>query len=662
MKKGKANSSKNMKIKNQKNDIQKVNQPKKKSNLESNSKLKCIFCLHNPTTNVIEEKENNNISKDFYNFEGCSDIICINCIGRLLFTKDLNLIPTNDMLSLSCSCTKGQLNLSINEIEKITIKINLPPSEIICEKHNLKSYEYCLDCKKWLCEKCEESHSDLFNNHHISKEEPPNTDTCPFHPNCYLDRLCKNCNKQICHLCSLEGNQHYSHFTISFEDLKKKIVENVNNMKYNNFNDYCNYLNQIDNEYQLKYNNIIEDYNMKINNLIESINEAKNKFLENMEKKKKEKDILLKIMKNLYKFFYSEYSKIPTSVDYPVLCMYQILNCELIRFEIENPNESNLYLSKIIKEIENINHSDLCKTNYQFSLKNFKIKNSLNNHTHFVNSLCTLKDGRLVSGSEDKSIIIWNLELTKPDIIIKDNIYPIKIVKLLNDGKLICGSYKEMRIYNDSFNCINILKDISNNVCDIINLDDGKLICGSFKEIRIYPIQWDNLYNECKVIKNHSSWVNCLLKINSKFFASGGDDKQIFIYDNNIKCIRNINFDSKITTFCNYINDIIDNDSTNKFLIGDDIGNIYKYNYSNNSFEIISEGQHKNKIRCIIPLFGNNYASSASDSKIIIRDNKFSPIQALISKDNNKGINTLTQMFNGSLISGGDDFKINIFE
>ena len=89
---------------------------------------------------------------------------------------------------------------------------------------------------------------------------------------------------------------------------------------------------------------------------------------------------------------------------------------------------------------------------------------------------------------------------------------------------------------------------------------------------------------------------------------------------------------------------------------------ISKYNYSNNSFEIISEGQHKNKIRCIIPLFGNNYASSASDSKIIIRDNKFSPIQALISKDNNKGINTLTQMFNGSLISGGDDFKINIFE
>ena len=34
----------------------------------------------------------------------------------------------------------------------------------------------------------------------------------------------------------------------------------------------------------------------------------------------------------------------------------------------------------------------------------------------------------------------------------------------------------------------------------------------------------------------------------------------------------------------------------------------------------------------------------------------------LISKDNNKGINSLTQMFNGSLISGGDDFKINIFE
>ena len=219
-----------------------------------------------------------------------------------------------------------------------------------------------------------------------------------------------------------------------------------------------------------------------------------------------------------------------------------------------------------------------------------------------------------------------------------------------------------MKIYNDSFNCINTLKDINNNVCDIINLDDGKLICGSFKELRIFPMQWDNLYNESKVIKNHSSWVTSLIKLNGKLFASGGDDKQIFIYDNNIKCVRNINFGSKITAFCNYINDIIDNENMISFYIGDDIGNIYIYNFLNDNLETISEGQHKNKIRCIIPLFGNNYASCGSDSKIIIRDNKFQPIQVLISKDNNKGINSLTQMFNGSLISGGDDFKINIFE
>ncbi len=278
------------KTKSQTKEVKPKNPPKiiNMNNTSPKIQLKCIYCLHNQRVISKEEKENNEIN-NYYNFEGCSDIICINCIGRLLFTKDLNLIPNNSPLTLSCSCNKGQIKLSMDEIMTISNKINLPPLEIICEKHNLKSLQYCLDCKKWLCEKCEESHSDLFNNHHISKEEPPNTDTCPFHPNCYLDRLCKNCNKQICHLCSLEGNQHYSHFTISFEDLKKKIVENVNNMKYNNFNDYCNYLNQIDNEYQLKYNNIIEDYNMKINNLIESINEAKNKFLENMEKKKTEK-------------------------------------------------------------------------------------------------------------------------------------------------------------------------------------------------------------------------------------------------------------------------------------------------------------------------------------------------------------------------------------
>ena len=56
---------------------------------------------------------------------------------------------------------------------------------------------------------------------------------------------------------------------------------------------------------------------------------------------------------------------------------------------------------------------------------NFDIKlkepiHILNNHIDSVNCLSILKDGRLVSGSDDKSIIIYNKETYQPDLTIKE--------------------------------------------------------------------------------------------------------------------------------------------------------------------------------------------------------------------------------------------------
>ncbi len=639
-----------------------------------NKKKKCIYCEktylsnenqqsqeNNEPTMITEFKPNKSKNDYYYIFDNCTHEICIYCIGRLLFTNYLNILPSKTNITLNCKCNEGNLYLNIKEIQNISNKINTKTIEKQCSKHNLNVIEYCLDCKIWLCKKCQESHSDLFSNHHLSKDEPPNNDTCISHPNCFLDRFCKDCHKLICHLCLIEGNEHFNHSNISFDDLKMKIIKNVDNMKFNNFDEFNTFLNEIDNKYKNQYDKTINSFNEQITQLIEIINKAKKDFLANLSEKLRYKNILIQIIKNLYQFFYKEYSTITKSVDYPILCMYQIMNCELINIELYYPKETKSYLSTIINEINKIDDSFLYNTKYLFSLKNFTYKKELLKHTNVINSLCLLKDGRLVSGSEDKTIIIWNKELTKPDHIIKDNNFPIKTLKLLNDMRLISGSYKEMKIYNDSFKCINVLKDISNNICDIINLDDGRIVCGSYREMRIFNMQWNNLYKESQPIKNHTSWVTSLIKLNNKLFASGGDDKHIFIYDNNVKCIRNINFKNEISVLCKILNDNTDIDDYNSFLIGDNNGRIYKYFYNSETFDLISDiDYHDSKINSIIHLFGGNYAS-CSGNKIIIRDNTFSPIQTF-NKDNNKNINCLIQTLNGILCSGGDDFNIQLYE
>ena len=615
-------------------------------------------------TNVPKKRRtkygNTSSLPSYYNFSNCPHVICIKCIARILFTSNLNILPASSSLSFSCNCNQGSLSLDINTIMSISHKVNEPDSERLCEKHGLILYQYCLDCKKNLCKKCDESHSDLFNNHHIVKEEPPNTSTCEYHPNCFLDRLCKDCKCQICHLCIVEGNKHFCHNTISFDNLKSKIIANVGNMKSDNFEDFEKELNQYNEKYNKLFNEEVNLFNNQIEELIAKINQYKDDFNANMNVKMEEKNNVIEIVSNLYKFFYSEYAKVPNSVDYPVLCMYQVLNSEFMSFSFSTPDTSSTYLSNIMNDIAEIEISPLYKTKYQFSLKNFTSKKKLSTHSGTINSLCCTNDGRLVSAAEDKTVIIWDRELLKPFFTIKDAT-SVKVVKILSDNRLITGGFKEMKIYNDKYKCVNVLKETSNNVVDLIQLDDGRIISGSYREMRIFSVNWNNTYKDSKPVKDHSSWVKCLLKLKNKLFATAGDDMKIFIYDYTIKCVRTISFESEIHSLC-LMNDNDINDLLNSFYIGDNKGRIFNYNYVNNKYEMVSDiDQHHNKVNTIIRLRGGNYASCSSDGNVIIRDGFFSPIQYL-NQNGTKAINSIVQNYNGIVIYGGDDCVLSLFE
>ena len=248
-----------------------------------------------------------------------------------------------------------------------------------------------------------------------------------------------------------------------------------------------------------------------------------------------------------------------------------------------------------------------------------------------------------------------------------DNPKPIKVVKILNDGRLIVGGYQTLKIYNNSnnFKVSCMLKDISNNVMDLINLDDGRIICGSYREIKVFNMTWNSLYKDGKSIKEHTSWVTSLIKLNGKRFASGSEDKQILIFDYNMKILRRIINKFSVSALCNKLNNniIYDEDNYNNFYIGDYDGRIYLYKFSTQNIISVSElDQHCSKINAIIPLYGGNYCTIAQESKIIIHDGDFNPIQTLINNEKNKSVNSVVQLYNGKIITGNQLGGLNIYE
>ena len=160
-------------------------------------------------------------------------------------------------------------------------------------------------------------------------------------------------------------------------------------------------------------------------------------------------------------------------------------------------NDKNKLLQKKLKNSNNI----IINNNNLYNDFNIQFKNPihiLNNHTNFILSLTVLNDGRLISGSADKSIIIYNKITYKPDLIIKQH---------------------------------------NNNVCCIIQLSSGILAsCSDDNTIKLFNI---NNYKILQSLNYHTDWVYNIIELKNKYLVSCSADKSIiFYYKNNLKYIK----------------------------------------------------------------------------------------------------------------------------
>ena len=134
----------------------------------------------------------------------------------------------------------------------------------------------------------------------------------------------------------------------------------------------------------------------------------------------------------------------------------------------------------------------------------YKIENKnpihkLTNHSHYVYCLCVMKDGRLVSGSEDNSIIIYNKITYQPDLIIKEHNGWVLCITQLSSGILAsCSWDKTIKLFNIKdvqYEILQTLNYHNNIVYKIIELKNKMLVSCSSDSSIIFYLK-DN--NECK--------------------------------------------------------------------------------------------------------------------------------------------------------------------
>jgi len=223
-----------------------------------------------------------------------------------------------------------------------------------------------------------------------------------------------------------------------------------------------------------------------------------------------------------------------------------------------NHNNNIEYYENIIKEKDKkiklleeqlkdkANNLDNIDNNFNISLKN--PIHTLNYHKNSILCLSILNDGRLISGSSDNSIIIYNKTTYQPDLIIKEHEDWVRFIIQLNSGIIATCSYdKTIKLFNikgNNYNIIQTLNDHTGRIYKIIEIENKYLVsCSSDKSIMFY------LKDNLKYKKDYQISTNglclCIGQIKENEICYSENNGKIFFFDINERKIK-----SSISNIC----------------------------------------------------------------------------------------------------------------
>ena len=152
---------------------------------------------------------------------------------------------------------------------------------------------------------------------------------------------------------------------------------------------------------------------------------------------------------------------------------------------MEDINSSSS-LRKLKDKSNNLNNNNNLDNIYNFDISLKNPIHTLFYHYGWIYCLSILNDDRLISGSVDKLIIIYNKITYQPDLIINEHKGAVRYITQLSSRILTSSS-------ND-------------------------------KTIILFNIKGNN-YNIMQILNDHTDWVNQIIEIENKYLVSCSDDK-----------------------------------------------------------------------------------------------------------------------------------------
>ena len=443
------------------------------------------------------------------------------------------------------------------EIHKVFNKIHslenkeLPLKEI-CETHSEYTQYYCMQCREEICSFCVANGGKHKEHKYIPFEKFKN----------YIQEIKDKLKYKTLEEC--EKN---------LEEIRNKKTKEKEN-KINNF------VNQIDE--LIKLINIVKDFYVKdIEKKMESFNKVIDlmkesyKYFYNLLNNEKQDFYTIDYLKQIVEIIdvKTAYSNFDELIDASNLIskfklknpfLYEINTTEmpsaytidtytfdkLRRNVISKFDRLNMkqfkYEKKINIIINSISHIIKINDNNGIAIaagNDILIIEDLNNydpddpevmsgHTKIITSIILLTENKLVSGSEDKTIKIWDIKNRQCLSTITGNYESIHSLLKLNDNTIAAGSHDTIRVFNtDNKKELYSLIGHEKSICTLIKLNDDKIISGSYDNlIKIWDLK-DKICDYSLYGHDTTVFVVLLLQDGRLASGSGSRDKALKIWD-----------------------------------------------------------------------------------------------------------------------------------
>ena len=189
---------------------------------------------------------------------------------------------------------------------------------------------------------------------------------------------------------------------------------------------------------------------------------------------------------------------------------------------------------RYIKEFERLDPRGLTDVVLK---KDYKCVEVLEGHTGWVSCLQVLPDGRIVSGSDDRTIRIWSrgADGEWQNEVLRGHAGWIRCLQVLPDGRIVSGN-------RDGTLCIwsrgvdgawqsEVLRGHSGSVNCLQVLPDGRIVSGGNDgTIRVWSRGVDGAW-QSEVLEGHSDSVYCLQVHPDGRIFSGGTESVLRIWD-----------------------------------------------------------------------------------------------------------------------------------